>query len=340
MRLNVTCSTDENYVQHCVSMLCSLFDNNRNHHFVIHLLHHNLPNTSQIIIKELCERFDNDIIFYNIDMSKFSNISIKHSDLSIATFFRIVLPEIIDPSVEKILHLDCDVIVLKDISSLFELDIQGFGVAAVKDSNPLNNDHREVIGLQLDDRAFCAGVLLINLVFWRQHNCQKNMIEYAKRYSHALYMEDQDVLNHEFRGNWFQLPYKYGYAPMSIANLDKKQKWSDIVEYAFDPAIIHYATHVKPWLDIRIPDDKFYWHYVKLSGFPNPQKTKASKINKKRIQKTKLRYYLNYYFRPFVPNILEIIILDLFDLMKMISVLSSPQKFNLYRLQRWLSKYK
>lgn len=340
MTFNVTCSTDENYVQHCMAMLCSLFENNKSHHIRIHLLHHELPKDSQIIIKELCEKYNNDISFYNIELSHFSNISIKKPDLSIATFFRIVLPDMLDNSVERILHLDCDVIVLKDISSLFDLDISEFGVAAVKDFSPYHDDHRQIMGLQLDDRAFCAGVLMINLNFWRQHNSQNNMLEYAYKHPNDLFMEDQDILNHEFRRKWFQLPYKYGYAPMTIASLDNNQKWADVVEYAFNPAIIHYATHVKPWLDIRIPDDKYYWKYVGLSGYPNPRKTKVSDINRKRIQKTKLRYYISYYIRPFIPNLLEIIIIDVFDFIKMVTLIFSPRKFKYYHLQRWLAKYK
>lgn len=339
MTFNITCSTDENYVQHCMAMLCSLFENNKNHHIRIHLLHHELPKDSQTIIRELCEKYNNDIIFYNIDLSNFNNVTIKHADLSIATFFRILLPDLLDSSVETVLHLDCDVIVLKDISSLFEIDLTNFGVAAIKDSTPLNDNHRRVMGLQLDDRAFCAGVLLINLVFWRQHNSQKSMFEYANKESSNLYMEDQDVLNHEFRRKWFQLPYKYGFSPMAIANLDKNQKWADIAEYAFEPIIIHYATHVKPWLDIRIPDDKYYWKYVKLSGFPNPRETRVSDVNRRRIKKTKLRYYINFYIRPFVPNLLEILIIDLFDFVKLIVMLCMPNKFKYYHLQRWLAKY-
>lgn len=340
MTFNITCSTDENYVQHCMAMLCSLFENNKSHHIIIHLLHHELPEDSQIIIKKLCERYNNNIVFYNIDLSHFNNVTIKHADLSIATFFRILLPDLLDYSVERILHLDCDVIVLKDISSLFEIEMTDYGVAAVRDSTPLNDDHRHVMGLQLDDRSFCAGVLLINLEYWRQNNCKSSMLELANRYSNKLYMEDQDILNHEFRGRWFQLPYKYGYAPMSIANLDRNQKMFDLLEYAFEPVIIHYATHVKPWLDIRIPDDKYYWKYVEISGFPNPCETKVSDVNRKRIQKTKLRYYVNYYIRPFVPNLLEILIVDIFDLIKFLLMLCFPSKFKHYHLQRWLAKYK
>ena len=39
---HITCSTDDNYVQHCMAMLCSLFENNAGYVFHVHLLHHAL----------------------------------------------------------------------------------------------------------------------------------------------------------------------------------------------------------------------------------------------------------------------------------------------------------
>ncbi len=322
-----------------MAMLCSLFENNRSSQIVVHLLYHSLSNESQEAIKELCDRYKQQLCLYDIDEKAFSGIEIKHGDLSIATFYRLLLPSLLDESISKILHLDCDVIVLEDIHELFEIDLTGFGVAAIKDSTPGNDAHRRVMGQQLDDRSFCAGVMMINLDYWREHDSQSRMLKYANEMSARLVMEDQDVLNHEFHGRWFQLPYKYGYAPMAIVQLDRNQRWSDIKEYVFSPSIIHYATHVKPWLDIRIPMDECYWKYVKLSGFPNPKQTKVSDVNRKRIQKTKLRYYINFYIRPFIPNVIELLLVDCFDLLMLASYIFRPKKFKEYRIKRWMAKY-
>lgn len=340
MKFNVTCSTDDNYIQHCTAMLCSLFENNKNNRIYVHLLYNKLSSVSQSIITKLCERYSNQVLFYKVDESNFSNVTIKHEALSLATFYRILLPSILDEKIERILYLDCDVIVLKDISSLFYLNLQEYGVAAVKDSTPWNDEYRQLLGFELKDRAFCAGVLMINLKYWREHYCQQHMLEFANKMSEKLIMEDQDVLNHEFYHKWFELPYKYGKAPMSIAPLDKNQKEGDIIEYAFDPAIIHYSTHIKPWLDIRIPEDKYYWQYVELSHFPNPQKIKASIYHKKLIRETKVRYYINFYVHPFIPDIIEMLINDVIYIIRLIMCCFTPSKMKKFMLERWIQKYK
>ena len=176
--------------------------------------------------------------------------------------------------------------------------------------------------------------------YWREHNSEQQLLDYAQKMGGQLEMEDQDVLNHEFRGHWFKLPYKYMRTPMSIASLDKQQKWADIEDYIFHPVIIHYAAHVKPWLDISIPDGKYYWEYVKRSGFSNPKVTKTLPRYRWPIRMAKIRYYLNAYIHPFVPDVIELLLSDILDIFVTISYLFRPSAFKAYRIRRWLRKYK
>lgn len=341
MRLDVTCSTDDKYLQHCAAMLCSLFENNQEHDITVHLLHHGLSQEGMNFLSSLAKRYGNSVRFYDVDITQFKNVSISGKpNLSKTCYFRILLSSLVSDQVEKILYLDCDVIVLKDVSTLFQLDLENYGVAAVEDVMPGFDYHRNIIGIDLKQTGFCSGVLMINLKYWREHDCEKHMLDFGNRMGHKLWMEDQDILNHEFRGHWFKLPYKYMKTPMSIASLDLQQRWADLEEYAFDPVIIHYAAHVKPWLDIPIPDGKYYWEYVKRSGFPNPKVIKTLPQYRRPIRMAKVRYYLNAYIHPFVPDIVEMILRDLVDILVGFSYLFRPSAFKAYRIRRWLRKYK
>lgn len=339
MNIHITCSTDVNYMQHCMAMLCSVLENNQEHDITIHLLHHLLPKSCREALVEMCDRYHQKIKFYDVDESKLKFVSIIHKDLSIATYYRLLLPTLIDETIDRILYLDCDVIVLKDISELFTVNMDDFGIAAVEDSGPYSNSHRMLIGLGLDGKYFCAGVLLVNMKYWREHNSSEVMFDFLDNHSKELFFEDQDVLNYAFRNHWFQLPNKYGKSPMAIAIMDDNQKSYDYTDYLFDASIIHYATHVKPWLDIRIPNDKYYWKYVELSRFPNPKKTKVSPVNRKRIQNTKIRYYINWYIRPWIPDFMELLIKDIFNLLVLFFQLVRPKAFRYYHLKRFLNKY-
>lgn len=341
MRIDITCSTDNNYVQHCMAMLCSVYHNNAEHEIYTHLLHNGLSSNSISLFESLNKRYDNTIKFYYIDEVKVKDAKLKeNSPVTITTYYRLLLPELLSKSITRILYLDCDVIVRKDISELFtEIDMSGYGVAAVKDSLPWNTKHRFVMGLSLEEASFCAGVMLINLQYWREHDCKLKLMNFSTKDTGEVFFADQDALNFVFRKHWYQLPYQYGHSPLSIAVLDRGQRWSDYWANAYDPSIIHFAAHVKPWFKVKFPQRDLYWHYLELSGFPTPCVIPTSKKNIRSIKSLKYRYYFSKYVRPFIPELMEIIIGDLISFAQFIISFNSKSKIQTFLLKKWLKKY-
>lgn len=345
MIYHVTCSTDDNYVQHCMAMLCSLYENNKEHRFAVHLLVDSLSENSRVLISRLGERYQNTTIFHDIDAGLLRNIQLNDIQFngkkmySIATYYRMFLPSLLPVDIDRILYLDCDIIVLQNVSELYGLNMEGYGVAAVKDATPFDSYHRFKMGLGLQHSAFCAGMMMINLDYWRKNECQKKLLKYANRQWKAVYMQDQDALNYVFKDSWFQLPYKWGRTPLAVAPIDKSQRWFDILEYANQPSIIHYAAHVKPWLDVWFPLQKHYWHYLKLSGFVNSKKTHANTKLRATIRKTVIRYYINMYIHPFIPDSIELLLRDAVNIILFIFCIFKPHRFNEFMLKRWCQKY-
>lgn len=345
MTYHLTCSTDDNYVQHCMAMLCSLFENNKKHRFAVHLLVDSLSKESRTLISQLGERYQSDIIFHDIDGKLLENIQLNDIQFngkkmySIATYYRMFLPSLLPTDIDRILYLDCDIIVLRDVSELYNLNMDKYGVAAVKDSSPFDSYHRFKMGAGLQHSAFCAGMMMINLDYWRENDCQKKLLEYATRPWKAVYMQDQDALNYVFRDSWFQLPYKWGKTPLAVAPVDSTQRWFDIEEYVNEPCIYHYSAHVKPWLDVWFPDRKFYWEYVTLSGFPNPQKTHTNKKLRNTIYKSVTRFLINKYLRPFIPDIIEMLLRDSYNVLMFVVNIFRPNHLRNQLLKRWCQKY-
>ncbi len=341
MNFHITCSTDNNYLQHCMAMLCSVLDNNQRHSITAHILHSELTEVSQQFISDLFTKYGQEVKFYDVSSNPMlENCKLFHPHLSIAAYYRLVLTTLVSPDIDKMLYLDCDVVVLQDLEELMSLNIDDYGVAAINDCTPANNKHRMDIGNGLTDRMFCSGVMLLNLKYWREHNCYKQFFDFIEETNSELIFEDQDVLNYVFRNRWLQLPYKYGVTPMSIAPLDKCQKAFDIYEYRFQPAILHFAAYTKPWLNVHVTNDKYYWHYAKLSGYPNVKQTIASPEVVKKIRRGMIRYYLNAYLRPLIPNILEMLVMDIFYLLLFIfTCIFRPKQIKPLLLKLWLRKY-
>lgn len=341
MRIDITCSTDDNYVQHCMAMLCSVYHNNARHEVHTHLLHNGLSDLSISLFQKLNDQYQNIIHFYYIDNNEVKDAKLKkNSPVTIATYYRLLLPDLLSESINRVLYLDCDVIVRKDISELFsEIDMSDYGVAAVKDNLPCNTKHRFVMGLSLNQPSFCAGVMLINLAYWREHDCRRQLMDFATKDREEVFFADQDALNFVFRKHWLQLPYQYGHSPLSIALLDKGQRWSDYWANAYDPSIVHYAAHVKPWFKVKFPESELYWEYLKLSNYPNPRVIPTSKAITKDIRVRKYRYYLSKYVLPLIPNFIEILTIDLLNFVKLILSIPSKAKLRSFLLQQWLNKH-
>lgn len=342
MVYHVTCSTDNNYLQHCEVMLCSLFENNKNYQFKVHLLHSELTKQSMDILTAFCSKYDNLITFYHIDDKMLRNVNRReNSPVSIATYYRVLLPSLLDENIERVFYLDCDVIILGNIIPLFEINLDGYGVAAVHDASPYDSLHRELMGLDLTGKAFCAGVMMINLNFWREHNCKDALLEYSNKKQDKVYLEDQDALNFVFRNHWFQLPYKWAKTPLSIGIPDPNMRYFDQFEYAYEPRLIHYAGPLKPWCDVWFPERKYYLKYLNISRFANAKMKPVTIPFKANTYKNICRYWINRYIRPLIPNIIEIFIVDIINLLVIIfTIIFKPINFSKKLLFLWLKKYK
>lgn len=337
-KYHVTCNTDNNYAQHCVAMLCSLFDNNKELDFCVHILINNLSDDNKNAIIGLSKQYGNEIIFHVVDESLLEGLQYrKHRPLTKAAYYRVLLPSILDQSIDRVLYLDCDMIVLRGISDLYRIDISGYALAATNDATPWTSEHRLQLNLSLQDRAFCSGIMMINLKYWREHNAQNRLIEFARIPRNPVYLHDQDALNYVFRNQWFELPPKWNHSPLSISA--GAEKSFDNVDYAFNPCIMHYSGDLKPWFDVWFPEKKFYTKYLILSKYPSKEVNKDLRFKVYAFVSV-TRYFFSRYIYPLVPEFVEIFVKDIaFVFISMKTILTSPGKLKLMLLNRWIAKH-
>ena len=120
------------------------------------------------------------------------------------------------PAEHRVLRLDCDTFVQKDISELFDMDLEDNYTAMVE----------EPVRSVFPFSYFNAGVCLMDLDKFRQSGIIPKMVKMAN--SMILTALDQDAINVFCQGEIKKIP------PV----------WNDaghITEYTEDPYIIHYA---------------------------------------------------------------------------------------------------
>ncbi|MCF7521457.1 glycosyltransferase [Neisseria sp. ZJ106] len=156
-----------------------------------------------------------------------------------ATYFRYFIPELIDE--DKVLYLDCDLVVNGSLNDFFRLDLGNAFVAAVKD--PIAVEYHQ------QENEFNAGVLLINNALWRQEKICQKALDYTERNKQLIRNGDQEVLNVLFRGRWLSCSRNFNYQT-GIEFMWHKAGKSPLMVDDFSrqlPLVAHYSTAAKPW---------------------------------------------------------------------------------------------
>ena len=326
MRLDIVVSSDDNYVQHLMGMLCSLYEHNKNHHIMLHMLRNgNLKPCNEEFIRNITERYGHECKFYTVDETPLIGVQFrKNRPLTMAAYYRLLLPNILS-GIDKVLYLDCDMDVLGDVSELFEMELDNYALAACLDDMPHTNQHRLQLHMQVGERTFNTGMMMCNLKYWREHGSVEHMIEYAKRPKKEILLHDQDVFNYEFKGKWFLLPPKWNrlsHRSQCINYWGYQQYDKD--EYLHAPKIVHHF--IKPWFDVYKPGKNLYLKYVKLSGYEPIVLKHVSMTERVKIYVTNTLYFFKRYINPYVPNIVFLLFSDLKFILKFIFRLVSKGK--------------
>lgn len=155
------------------------------------------------------------------------------SHINYMTFARYFIPQFVEE--EKVLYLDSDVIVTRNLNDLFKIELGNHLVAAAK------------VVYGLEDR-FNAGVLLINNKLWKAENIQKQCIDITNNEHETLIEADQTVLNRLCGQRYIVLDDTYNFQ-IGYDRLAEERKQYFILEKSLNPlpAIIHYLSDDKPW---------------------------------------------------------------------------------------------
>lgn len=191
--------------------------------------------------------------FYNIDSKSVTQLSkySTHLDrVSLATYYRLCLSEILPHTLHKVLYLDGDIIVRHSLQPLWGTNLNNFAMAAVPDSL-ISTDTKsyERLNYPYASCYFNAGVLLINLDYWREHDAERLFIECVSKMHNKIYREDQDILNCVFYKKIYFLHIKYNLQDPFLQiwiKLHEKTDEDELREAIKDPVIVHF-TGGKPW---------------------------------------------------------------------------------------------
>lgn len=182
-----------------------------------------------------------------------------HKHVSAAALLKFSLPSLF-PGDDRVLYLDGDILVFKDLAPLWNTPLGGSYAAAAKDfAACVHGKHNVVLG---HANYFNTGVMLLNLALMRDDSIAERLIN-AKRHEPATHaFVDQTAFNVAFGD---KVEYV---SPMFNMMLANNRRWSPkparvakfygLTEREYDriaasPAILHLTNAIKPWISKNAP---------------------------------------------------------------------------------------
>ena len=252
-------TTDDRYVPFLDVAVSSLIQNaSKDYRYRIIVLNTGiLQENIDLVKRNECEGFAIDFVDITEEVrgiqSRFKNVY----HFSVVTYYRLFIASMF-PQYKKIVYLDCDLVVLGDISELYHTDLQGNIFAAGPEmfvqSTPEFRYYAEK-ALGVDPSGYVnAGVLVVDLEQFRRHKIEEKFIELITRYDFDLLDPDQAYLNYLCDGKILTLPNGWNKEPMPIPCEGELN-------------IVHYALYKKPWQYGDVMYGEYFWTYAEKSPY-------------------------------------------------------------------------
>ena len=172
--------------------------------------------------------------FYKIDHTEFECIKDCTQTFTIGCMFRCMLAELL-PNLSKIIYLDADLFVNRDIKELWDVDIREYCLAGVVDEGVINFSIPDILNEYPNiyrNQYFNSGVLFMNLDKIREKGHLKELVvDFLVNNREATY-PDQDALNVLFHNKILYLDSSWNRF-VSLHREDNKDN--------LDNAVFHFA---------------------------------------------------------------------------------------------------
>lgn len=240
--------------------------------------------TIRSLIANTSKEYKYDIVILNTGLNKEKtdkimaqqneNFNIKFADISyavkdiehklpneqhfgLATWYRLFIQSLF-PEYGKILYLDCDIVVLGDISELYNTDLEDNYIAGVIEHwilhSPIFSYYtKNAVGIDAK-RYINAGIMVMDLDKFRENNIEEKFVELINKYNFNVIDPDQSYINYLCNGHIKYLPFEWNRTPLENVECNS-------------PKIVHYALGFKPWHDKNMYLGQHFWECASNSPF-------------------------------------------------------------------------
>ena len=300
--INFLFSCNAEYLMPLNVSIVSIFENHKYNYINIYILHSNLSDKQKENLISLSHEYKQHIHMIEVEEKYYSKApSLRWSK---ETYYRLLINELLPKNIDRIIYLDCDIVINNSVEELYSIELVDYYIAAL----PLKYSHklRNRIGLRNEGLYFQAGVLLFNLDKCRSVISYEKTLEVINKLGFNMTAVDQDIINVMFDGKIKSIEKKFN--NVEITNFYENNFYR-LFNYTNkknikNTYIFHYATG-KPWNNLFSGACENIWYkYLKLSPYKNLYYNKFKKLKYIILRLGLVKYLLYLYIH--VTPIIEI----------------------------------
>ena len=256
MHIPIFFSVDDGYIPFLAVTLESLINNaSKEYIYSIKILYTNVSERNKRkILKYERENFKIEFIDLNYYIQEIKDKLYTRDYYTKTTYYRMFIPNLF-PQYNKAIYLDSDLVVLGDISELYNIDLSNNLLAAAPDdviqnSVIFSNYVERVVGIAKHENYFNAGVLLMNLDEMRKFDFQSKFLYLLETVKYTI-VQDEDYLNRICKGRTKILSKMWNRMPIPTDEIKEE-----------DIKIIHYCLIYKPCHFDNVLYQDYFWKYA------------------------------------------------------------------------------
>ena len=309
--INISLICDNGYVMPTSvaiqSMICNKSEND---YLIIYIIGDKLTDNNRLkLASQACHNVE--LRFIEVDSSKYAGLEKSYSKVSKASLIKFSIPDLLK-DIDKVLYIDGDVIVLKSLYNLYNIDLNNKYAIVVsdgpKDEVPGGKKH----AYYGDQDYFNSGMMVLNLKLMRDQGISQKLIHF--RLHEYNYFMDQDAFNRVLKNNVIHVGVEYdfmlhlisyrnpGFSIEQLKQFYNLKNYKNIDQLFENITVLHY-TFEKPWIYFDIPFNEVWMSYFYKSPFGNIDLSRISYLTTMYNTKTyAFSRRLSAIVRAFLPN--------------------------------------
>ncbi|WP_134726187.1 glycosyltransferase family 8 protein [Paracoccus luteus] len=233
--MHIVTGSDDNYAAGVLVLIASAAFHTPDARFTV--LDMGISAENRARIDALGDRLGGRVSRIEISEERFADVPVMRRHLTRSTYLRLLIP-VLMPEAERVVYMDCDMVVIDDLSELDRVPLGNAPVAAVPCPSP---DAAELADTGIAAATYVnAGLLVMNLPVWRAEDIAGQCLALLSDPARRLLAEDQSAINLVCRGRILPLPARFNV-------------YADPAAYALtgalpdNPAVLHFVVNNKPW---------------------------------------------------------------------------------------------